>query len=230
MAGADGGDKGPGTINATALYAGAQTLRLSDDGSARGPSLTLDRASASPAASDALGQIIFDGRDSAGNSTTYALINGFISDPTNGSEDGGITFATTVAGSNASRAFIGAGLVVGAPTGGDKGVGTINASAIYDDNTQISDYVFDVHLDGAAKPMDGERAVRFDARYLDPDEFAAFWREHRHMPAMPSRAEWEANGKSSLGDLVQRLWETVEVQAVHIEVLNARLKALEARL
>ena len=41
------------------------------------------------------------------------------------------------------------GVRVGSPIGGDKGVGSLNAEAIYDDNTLLSCYVFDQILDGA---------------------------------------------------------------------------------
>ena len=42
------------------------------------------------------------------------------------------------------------------------------------------------------------------------------------------KKQWKEEGKKGTGDLIQRLWETVEVQAVHIKKLNLRLKALEA--
>jgi hypothetical protein len=45
---------------------------------------------------------------------------------------------------------------------------------------------------------------------------------------MPSPDEWVAAGhKLATGDLIQRLWETVEVQAAHIDQLLARIEALE---
>jgi hypothetical protein len=40
------------------------------------------------------------------------------------------------------------GLIVGTPAGGEKGPGTINAQAIYDDNALLSCYVFDQVIDG----------------------------------------------------------------------------------
>lgn len=40
------------------------------------------------------------------------------------------------------------GLVVGSPTGGNKGAGTINAQAVYDDNSLLSCYPYDQFLDG----------------------------------------------------------------------------------
>lgn len=41
------------------------------------------------------------------------------------------------------------GVQVGAPTGGDKGAGTLNAQAVYDDNVLLSCYVFDQAVDGS---------------------------------------------------------------------------------
>jgi hypothetical protein len=77
-------------------------------------------------------------------------------------------------------------------------------------------------------------AARFAARateMLDPAQYAASWKATGHLPAMPSPAEWEAaDKKMSLGDIQQRLWETVEVQAIHIETLREQIVALEARL
>jgi hypothetical protein len=47
---------------------------------------------------------------------------------------------------------------------------------------------------------------------------------------MPSPVEWvAADKKMSTGDILQRLWETVECQAIHIEKLRERIEALEAR-
>lgn len=220
----------------------------------------------------------------------------------------------------------GGGLRVGNPTGGDKGAGTINASAVYDDNVLLTCYVLEAELSGQVTPAtwDGytldleipeepeqveerpvmrkvlrRQRVRDDARFverlvevdepvydewpvvdefgapvlhngapvvervqrtervvtkpaqpartevrthgparrfaaraaqmLDPAQYAAAWKAAGHLPAMPSPAEWEAAGKKmSIGDMVQRLWETVEVQAVHIEKLRARIEALES--
>lgn len=74
-------------------------IESTDGGSAYGPELTIWRNSPSPLANDGLGEIKFDGEGSAGASHTYASINGFLEDPTNGSEDGAIRFFTSEAGS-----------------------------------------------------------------------------------------------------------------------------------
>src|SRR5690606_38551093 len=46
------------------------------------------------------------------------------------------------------RIYAKGGYVCGAPTGGEKGIGSINAQAVYDDNTLLSCYVFDAAIDG----------------------------------------------------------------------------------
>jgi hypothetical protein len=55
----------------------------------------------------------------------------------------------------------GGGALFGNPTGGDKGTGTINAVAVYDDNTLLTCYVFDQAIDG------GVDTAKWDA--LVPD-------------------------------------------------------------
>jgi len=147
-------------------------------------------------------------------------------------------------GANALIVNGASGVVAGSPTGGDKGLGTINAMAVYDDNSLLSCYVFDQALDGAidlakwdAKAPDGRHdgARRFAGRIgtahdpLTLDEYAAHWRENRHLSSLPNEATFDAaRDKLSTGEWVQRLVETVEIQAVLIEQLNARLRDLEA--
>lgn len=85
-----------GTAN---TFTADQTIKSTDAGASAGPSLILHRDSASPAASDDIGAIKFDGEDAAGNQTTYAQINAAIQDTTNGSEDGALEFQAMSAGS-----------------------------------------------------------------------------------------------------------------------------------
>jgi hypothetical protein len=113
------------------IFTATQTVRSSDAGAAVGPEFALDRASASPAASDVLGAVRFDGKDSAGNTETYARVEAGIVDATNGSEDGILAWLTKIGGSLARRFLVGSGLYDSAATGGDKGAGTINLSGGY---------------------------------------------------------------------------------------------------
>jgi hypothetical protein len=183
--------------------------------------------------------------------------------------------------------------VWGGATGGGKGAGTINAKAVYDDNTLLSCYVFDAALDRAVdlgkwdgkvpawvtpetwaevqtgvRPVEVGREVvdaverpifadepvfelvkvadataeqrvhdgarRFAARLgtahdpLTLDGYAAHWQEKRHLTSLPNEASFDPLVGLPTGAWVQRLVETVEIQAVLIEALNQRLKALEA--
>ena len=163
--------------------------------------------------------------------------------------------------------------VAGSPSGGNKGSGTINAEAVYDDNTLLSCYVFDQALDGtsdAAKwdakvsdriiparlscvvdPETGEArevslseeerserrhtpfrkfAERIGTDY-DPmtlDGYARHWKEKRHLTSLPNEKKFDIEKGMPAGAWIQRLVETVEIQAVLIEELHLRLKALEA--
>ena len=79
------------------------TLESTDGDATVGPRFDLHRNSASPAASDNLGQIRFLGDDSAGGLTSYAFINSFISNPADGAESGEIVIETRVGGINRPR-------------------------------------------------------------------------------------------------------------------------------
>jgi len=113
------------------VFTADQTFRKSDDGAAAGPLLTLDRLSASPAASDLIGAVPFVGRDSGGASQTYGLVGAEIVDPTAASEDGRLLLQAVVAGALATRAYVGAGLYTLNAAGGDKGIDTVNAANYY---------------------------------------------------------------------------------------------------
>ena len=76
------------------------TLTSTDAGSSAGPILELYRNSSSPADSDYIGQIKFQGRHDGGAKALYAKITGKIGDASDGSEDGIIEIAHQKAGSN----------------------------------------------------------------------------------------------------------------------------------
>jgi hypothetical protein len=67
----------------------------------------------------------------------YAKIGGQIIDPADASEDGRILLQTVIGGTLASRAYVGDGVVIGAPAGADKGAGTINAIALYQNGAPV---------------------------------------------------------------------------------------------
>ena len=87
----------------TFLHQSDVTVASAYAGAGAGPTLTLNRASASPAAADQLGALSFQGRSSTGVARSYAKLLADILDATNASEDGRLLFQTAVAGTLATR-------------------------------------------------------------------------------------------------------------------------------
>ena len=228
-----------------------------------------------PVINSAYGNMVFKG-----NNNGYAGMT--IAAPNSGSQTGAVAFADQSSGiaglisyTHASdrmmfwtgvaiRMRLEAGLRVGSPSGGDKGAGTINAEAVYDDNTLLSCYVFDRAIDGVIDAVKWDAKVpdriieevrdpdgkvltpsrietrqhlpmrKFAARaktQYDPltlDGYAKHWKEKRHLTSMPNEDKYDVvDGALSSGEWIQRLVETVEIQAVLIEELNQKVKALK---
>jgi hypothetical protein len=74
-------------------------LAATNDGATASPIFTLKRNSSSPADSDYLGQIKFQGENDADQEVAYAKITGKIDDASDGTEDGILEFANIKAGS-----------------------------------------------------------------------------------------------------------------------------------
>jgi hypothetical protein len=132
------------------------------------------------------------------------------------------------------------GIQIGAPTGGYKGTGTINATAVYDDNTLLTDFVLDQAVDGEidfdfydSLELGGKAAREWDSRNLDIDYYEAQWRERKALPSFRSKAErFDSEGqemRDSVGTLIQGLQQELETAMVHIAQLNARIKQLEEK-
>lgn len=125
------------------------------------------------------------------------------------------------------------GSVIGSPTGGAQGIGTINAKAVYDDGTVLTDYVFDKYFGIATYAYSPEVARKFeqlDPELFEPEAYADYWQNHHRLPGMPD-LDNVIDGKVKVGhgDLIQRLMETCELQAIHIEKLRQRVAAIEAQ-
>ncbi len=86
------------TFNGLATFNAGATLVSTDAGAAQAPTLDLFRDSASPAASDVLAGIDFNGRDSAANKQLYARIVSVIQDVTSTTEDAALFLQAVVAG------------------------------------------------------------------------------------------------------------------------------------
>jgi hypothetical protein len=118
-------------------FTATQTIESTDAGATAGPTLDLYRNSASPAASDTIGQVTFSGKDSASNKEEYAAINVFLTDPNSASEDSVLGFKTIIAGTYDARLKLGAGLWTTNATGSDKGVDTINCISLYEGGVSV---------------------------------------------------------------------------------------------
>lgn len=137
------------------------------------------------------------------------------------------------------------GFVVGSPTGGSKGSGTINAQEVYDDNVLLTcyvpEYVIGRNIDFEKwdktipeRKFEHKAARRFMSvaeEELNPRLYANKWLKNGHLPALPSPSEWEqSNNKFAIGKIVQGLWETVEVQAEHIRILTNTIDDLQEKI
>lgn len=131
------------------------------------------------------------------------------------------------------------GVQIGSPTGGGKGAGTLNAQAIYDDNTLLTDFVLDHAADQNIDyefydklELGGKAAREWDSRNLDIDFYESKWRERKALPSFRSKEErFDEEGveiRDSVGTLVQGLQQELETAMVHIAQLNSRLKKVEA--
>jgi hypothetical protein len=97
--------------NVANVFTADQTIRSTDAGATVGPNIILDRNSASPAAADVIGSVVFAGRDSGAAVQNYADILTTIDDPVAATEDATISVRAVVAGTMTSHLTAGAGVV-----------------------------------------------------------------------------------------------------------------------
>ncbi len=123
-------------------------------------------------------------------------------------------------------------IVVGNPLlfyGADnRGPGTVTAESVYDDNSLLSDYVFDEYFDKEVKETDLENCEEY--RHLSIAELEEFVSLYRHLPNIAGRDEWEQNGSFSLGELLTDLWISAEDQALYIKEIYERSELIEQQL
>lgn len=86
--------------------------------------------------SGVVGQVLFTGLDSGANNTNYALLNGAVVDATDTSEDGEFNMRTVQAGELTTSITVRQGLFASGATGGDQGIGSVNAE-LFDDGAAV---------------------------------------------------------------------------------------------
>jgi hypothetical protein len=79
------------------------SLISTDADASVGPNLNLYRNSGSPADNDALGKIVFNGRNDNSQDVTYGLMEAYLMDASDGTEDGEITIRSMVGGTSTNR-------------------------------------------------------------------------------------------------------------------------------
>lgn len=121
----------------TESSAEVQVLTSNNADANPGPYNVLFRDSASPAASDFGGVFAFDFRNASGTKFRAAQIAARILDATAGSEDIETEFFNYVAGAAVQSFGTANGAVVGSPTGGYQGTGTLNAVTLFADQVNL---------------------------------------------------------------------------------------------
>jgi hypothetical protein len=178
-----------------------QTIQLYGNGANEGPVLTMDRLSDTPADSDNIGIMIFQGRNDAAETVRYGFIEGVITDVTDATEDGNVRIGTMTAGTSAFRMTVGAGMYMENSTGTDQGSGTINADAVYDDGVllcapieEASTGSYDSAEWKSLAPHGGLATYEaMKARGYDPQSHVSFANEvlsHGGIPGYWNKAEW----------------------------------------
>ncbi len=208
----------------TTSSAGTVLTLLSTDATASsGPNLVLRRDSASPAASDLMGTLSFQGDDSGGNATTYAQVGSVLVDPTNTSEDGRLFIQTMIAGTLTQEGYWEGGLVLGSATGAAKGVGTINAAGdIYKNNSAYTnpDYVLEHYFNGKIERFaEKEGADKYEG-LIPLDALRDYIERHYRLPGIDD----EAAGAFARSDTALL---KIEELTLYILELEERIKQLE---
>lgn len=189
-------------VSLTAANVPAVRLLSTDAGNLVGPLLHMMRDSASPAVGDGLASIHYRGRDGAGNEELYCYIYAMIADPVSGSEDANLGFGTVVNGSLSDQLIISSGVVVGNPTGGARGAGSLNAQAVFDDNVLLT-----------CMPVRFAQEGKIDLAYWDslvPDRLVPARIEER-------RREVARAGEAGKDGETTAAFERVEVEPSRIE-------------
>jgi hypothetical protein len=137
----------------------------------------------------------------------------------------------------------GAGLVLGAPTGGDRGTGTLNAQTVYDDNVVLTcagvqhlkygtmdaaqwDALTPTGKHPAARKLSEMLGEGFDPR--DPKQFVARMLADEALPGMPAAKDWRHN-EIPVGEMISRLWMALELLASAFTGAVARLEEIEKK-
>jgi hypothetical protein len=190
------------------------------------------------------GSMVFSGKYTTGGAVTYwAAIKGVKTNATSGEYGGQLRFQTRPNGGNLTdriTIYEDGGVVVGSPTGGSKGAGTVNAVAVYDDNVLLTGYVLDKfynpNFDISMWDSKGKDGIHNGVREFinmadicyDIDRYSKFLKEEKCLPSFFAIEHNEVVG--SVGEMISRLWQDLEIAHIHIDKLNNKNLNLEERI
>ena len=222
----------------TGAVTGGNFISISTDSAAgTAPQLILRRDSGTPTGGDMLGSVNFQGNNGSNALVQYAEVVAHIVSAASGTHDGYLYLRAANNGSINNVMTVGLGVIVGGPSGGHKGLGTLNAAAVYDDNNILTCLPLQQEF-LAAGTVDLARwdAIAVSGRHAaahkfvelleqgvdprDPMKFIAAMKRMQALPGMPTQDDWQ-HGSLSMGEIFNRLWLAVEMLAVawmsHVE-------------
>jgi hypothetical protein len=134
-------------INITQDFGAALILQSTQDSANEGPFLQFKRVSANPADNDRVGSFSFTGLNTALAERTLAQFGVYMTNATEASLASLMVFKTYFSGSFTDRFYLKGAFYSAGVTGGDTGVGTINATTLYEAG---------VSLAAKYQPLDGD--------------------------------------------------------------------------
>lgn len=218
-----------GSSNALFLGATADSVKLASNGTV---ALTLDTSQHATFAGGLSAGGTINADASMSNNATVGLFfraaTGSVFDLAVNNPGGGSTIMAVPTGTVGVKLF--GGLQMGAPTGGDKGAGTINvASDIYKNNTAYAnpDYVFEHWATGA---IDRFSANEGASAYAGLQPLSDVEMTARTSLVLPRIAEWRAGKTGSMGMFggSDALLASLEEAYLYLFQHEARLTALES--
>jgi len=118
------------------------------------------------------------------------------------------------------------GLIMGAPTGGDKGAGTINvATDVFKNNSAYTnpDYALEHWATGRNEEFKDNPGASEYKGIIPLSQLGSFMKKHYHLPGIQKKNE-EGVG---IFDRADRVLEKVEEAFIYLTQLNGRLTVLE---
>lgn len=201
---------------------------------------------------DDIAQFAFQARTNGGSYTTTARVLAEAAEAHGASALGTrLVFSTVLNGatSETTEATLQGGLLMAGATGGAKDVGTINATAVYDDNVLLTCGPVELMREGgvdlakwdALAPRGRHdvmhrfadmQAEGFDPR--DPENFCARMRADGAVPGLFTEGEWGElcleGRKPDIGAATTRIFLALDNLAVAFDAMMKRIAAIETKL